>query len=267
MNYTQYFSKKFKNTFTTSTIILAGASFSLFANDITTVQLVSKTNQAIVIDGQMNEAAWQQASWVSLDKAIIGELPGNSDFSGRYKLLWDKEHLYLLAEIEDDVLFDQHQDPLFKYWDDDCLEVFIDEDRSGGNHQFNFNAFAYHIALDGQSVDIGPNKADGSTNYILLNDHINVQRRRVDNSSNTYYWEAAIKVFDDSFSLSQDNNQPVVLTPNKDMGFMLAYCDNDGSEIRESFVGDVHITPVNGDKNLGYIDASVFAPIKLIDKW
>ena len=34
-------------------------------------------------------------------------------------------------------------------------EIFIDEDNSGGNHQFNFNAFAYHIALDNQAVDIG----------------------------------------------------------------------------------------------------------------
>ena len=48
------------------------------------------------------------------------------------------------------------------------------------------------------------------------------------------------------------------------MGFMLAYCDNDGSPEREHFVGSHEITPVNGDKNLGFIDASVFGKITLV---
>ena len=34
--------------------------------------------------------------------------------------------LYLLVEITDDVLFDQHANPLHLYWDDDCIEIFID---------------------------------------------------------------------------------------------------------------------------------------------
>jgi len=78
----------------------------------------------------------------------------------------------------------------------------------------------------------------------------------------TVLWEVAIKVFDDSFSPGK-SSQPVTLTADKTMGFMLAYCDNDGSKDREHFVGSHHIEPVNGDKNSGYIDASVFGSITL----
>jgi hypothetical protein len=77
-------------------------------------------------------------------------------------------------------------------------------------------------------------------------------------------WEVAIKVFDDSFDETKTSNTPVTLTANKVMGFMLAYCDNDGSQHRENFIGSHPIEPVNGDKNLGYIDASVFDRLRLL---
>ena len=34
---------------------------------------------------------------------------------------------------------------------------------------------------------------------------------------------------------------------------------------REHFIGDVDVEPVNGDRNRGYIDASVFGTIHLLD--
>ena len=46
-------------------------------------------------------------------------IQNKNDFSGRFKLLWDEHYLYLMAEITDDILFDQHADPLKLYWDDD----------------------------------------------------------------------------------------------------------------------------------------------------
>jgi len=45
---------------------------------------------------------------------------------------------------------------------------------------------------------------------------------------------------------------------------MLAYCDNDGSPEREHFMGSHDIEAVNGDKNRGYIDASVFGDLVLV---
>ncbi|WOH37258.1 CBM9 family sugar-binding protein [Thalassotalea fonticola] len=223
---------------------------------------VNKAEVAIDIDGKATEQVWNNAQWLPIDKHIVGEYPSSDDFSGRYKLLWDEDYLYLMAEINDDVLFDQYANPTEKYWDDDSLEVFIDEDASGGMHRFSFNAFAYHVALDNQSADIGPNKADGSSNFILLNDHVKSQWRRDANSPYSITWELAIKLYDDSFTL-KGTHMPVKLTKGKVIGFMLAYCDNDGSSEREHFIGSHDIKPKDGDKNLGYIDAGVFGKIKL----
>jgi len=232
-----------------------------------TVQVL-KAKQPITIDGKANEDDWLRSQWWPLDKHILGENPQADDFSGRYKLLWEHDYLYLLAEITDDMLFDQFANPLERYWDDDCLEVFIDEDASGGEHQFNFNAFAYHIALDNQVADIGPNNADGSTNFVLLNEHVNSRWLRVPQHPNNIIWELAISIYDETFTLpvSNPDNKKLRLNAGKTLGFMLAYCDNDGSKEREHFIGSHSIKAVNGDKNLGYIDASVFGKITLVNK-
>ena len=218
------------------------------------------------------DTLWQAAEWQPLNQHILGAIPSKEDFSGRFKVMWDQDKIYLLAEIQDDVLFDSHPDPLDTYWDDDCLEIFIDEDRSGGDHQFNFNAFAYHIALDNQVVDIGYKTKDGQADFMLLNEHLSSAWRRQSEQPNRLIWEVALDVYDNTFSYTTskanvkafNQAQPVKLAANKTLGFMLAYCDNDGSESREHFMGSVAITPRDGDKNLGYKDAGVFAPLKLV---
>jgi len=221
------------------------------------------TKELINVDGMKNEISWQKAKWYPLNQHILGDIPTKDDFSGRFKLMWNENKLYLLAEITDDILFDQHSDPKYLYWDDDCLEVFIDEDKSGGNHQFNYNAFAYHIALDNQVVDIGKNHKDGSTNFVLLNDHIQSIWQRDKAAPHKVVWELAINLYSDSYS-EHIAIKPVNLELGKEIGFMLAYCDNDGSKQREHFMGSTKIKPKNGDKNLGYITADVFDSLTLI---
>ncbi len=238
---------------------------SLFCSHACIAIEVQKADEKIIIDG-IADKAWAKSAWHPIDKLLLGSLPQADDFSGRFKLLWDEKFLYVKAEIIDDILVDQHADPLKFYWDDDCLEVFIDEDNSGGNHQFNYNAFAYHVALDNQVVDIGENNNDGSVNYVLLNDHVTSVWRRSKISPNNIIWELAIKLFDDQFDDKKHTNivSIVKLEKGKKIGFMLAYCDNDGSLERESFMGSTKITPVNGSKNLGYITADVFDDLVLV---
>jgi len=225
-----------------------------------------KVRAPIVIDGIANEASWRSAQWLPLDQLLVGEMPTVEDFSGRFKVMWDNNQLYLLVELTDDVLMDSHPDPLDKYWDDDCLEIFIDEDNSGGNHQFNYNAFAYHIALDNQAVDIGKNHPDGSANFLTLNDHLDSHWRRSEQAPYNVIWEVALRVYDDRFDPTAKSPQrPVDLTVGKHLGFMLAYCDNDASKERESFMGSTPIKAINGDKNLGYITSDVFDKLTLIN--
>jgi len=224
---------------------------------------------APVIDGDPSDSAWSKASWVDMDQLMLGAQPDEQDFNGRYKLVWTENHLYLLAEITDDVLHDSHPDPLLNYWDDDALEIFIDEDASGGDHLYNYNAFAYHVALDNQAIDIGPflSKADekaGKRNVRAYPEHIYSRWKRSLEQPSLIYWEVKLSVFGDDYKDDNDKARPVKLKTGKTLGFMLAYCDSDHGPEREHFIGDVDIEPVNGDRNRGYIDAGVFGSIHLV---
>ncbi|NER10776.1 Carbohydrate family 9 binding domain-like [Muriicola jejuensis] len=216
------------------------------------VLVVKKTTTAPTLDGLVTENCWNMATWHPLDQNWLGEAYSYEDFNGRYKLTWDEDYLYLLVEITDDILYDARKDPLKLWWDDDCVEVFIDEDNSGGLHQFSHNAFAYHIALDGNVVDLAPDREPR-----LYNDHIR-SARRVDGTLST--WELAIRLFRDDY---QDGgiNVPVPLKKDKKVGFALAYCDNDGSAERENFIGSVFVP--GEDKNQGWINADIFGTLVL----
>jgi len=150
------------------------------------------------------------------------------------------------------IFFATSEDGLVNYWDDDCLEIFIDEDRSMGNHQYNHSAFAYHIGLDGKVADIGP---DSLPHY--YNDHIKSVKK---SAGMKHIWELSMKIYDDSY-VDGGTNSPVKLAKDKVMGFAIAYCDNDGSKEREHFIGS---TVVEGDdKNRGWIDAGIFEELRL----
>ena len=100
-----------------------------------------KATNAPVIDGIADDAAWSAAEWRSIDNRWLGPEYDAADFSGRFKVVWTPDRLYLLGEFTDAILIDSHRNPLVQYWDDDCWEIFIDEDNSGGTHQFSHNAF------------------------------------------------------------------------------------------------------------------------------
>ena len=214
-----------------------------------------KAEKPPVVDGDSNDAAWERAAWRPIDKVWLGEDLAKDDFSGRYKLTWTSSKLYVLVEFVDDVLVDFYRDPLERYWDDDCLELFIDEDHSGGNHQYNHNAFAYHLSLDNQAIDIDTNREARTYTH-----HIQSQWRQ---QGNVVTWEIALDIYTDEYRDDSDENRPVALTNGKIMGFMIAYCDNDYSEIREHFIGSEGAG--SGPKDRGWIDAGMFGTLELID--
>ena len=232
--------------------LLAGVSLAQKSND--RVTRVTKATLIPLIDGRQDDDCWIDAEWYPLDQRWLGEEYSKKDFSGRYKLSWSKDALYLLVEIKDDILLDKTPNPLEVWWDDDCVEVFIDEDNSGGEHQYNHNAFAYHIALDYNIVDLGPDRKPH-----LYNDHIEVKRSQ---KKNTSIWEMAIHIYRDDYK-DGEKNQPIYLTRNKRLGFALAYCDNDASDKRENFIGSEVIE--GEDKNRGWIDAGIFGTLVLVD--
>ncbi len=210
-------------------------------------------NVAPVIDGTDDDDAWADAAWQALKHNWLGPEIEPGDFEGRYKVVWTEEQLYLMAELVDDVLYDVYRHPLKQYWDDDTLEIFIDEDFSGGDHQFNHNAFAYHMSLDNRAIDIGTDKqARDYTHHV--DSHWRAHGDKV-------IWEVAIDIYDDTYVDDSDDNKPVALAAGKVMGLMVAYCDNDASELRENFVGSE--MTFEGKTDWGWIDAGLFGELVL----
>ena len=210
---------------------------------------------APVINGVSNDGIWSKAYWAPIDQLWLGSQPYAADFSGRYKMLWSEDMVYILAEIADDKFVDKYADPLNNYYNDDCLEFFIDEDGSGGDHERSYNAFAYHVSMFGDVVDM--NRSGVAR---LYNDHV-VSAVKYDSASQRYIWELGVKAFPSSYS-DMVSDKPVSLASGKVMGFALAYCDADGNGTREHFMGSVPIAGSN--KNIAWQTADVFGDLILV---
>ena len=217
-----------------------------------------KTQAPIVIDGEATEESWANAEWHAIDKVLIpyGATMDEGDFEGRFKVTWDESYLYVLVEATDDSLSDDHADPLMNWWDDDCVEIFIDEDRSGGDHQQNNNAFAYHVSLSYDAIDL-----DENGQGINYKDHIMVEMDTI--GPNTYLWEIAVKIYDESYDENDPEASRVDLMNDKLMGFAIAYCDNDETTSRENFISNRELTEATA--NDMYKNADHFGPMVLMD--
>lgn len=210
---------------------------------------------AMMVDGIADEPAWEKAEWRELNYRWLGPEYTVEDFQGRFKVVWTADRLYLLGEFVDDILIDSHRDPLVQYWDDDCLEVFIDEDYSGGDHQYSHNAFAYHFSLDNRAIDIGTDR--------MARDYTHHVESRWRQQGDKVVWEVAIAIYADDYVDDSPDNRPVTLAAGKVMGLMVAYCDNDGSPLRENFIGSEFVPGDEPDR--GWKDAGLFGALTLVD--
>ncbi len=220
----------------------------------TGVFTVKKAQHSITIDGCAQGLEWDNSPWYSLNYLWIGsQQPDSNDYYGKFKVLWDEQYLYILVNITDDVRNETLIDGVENYWRGDMVELFLDEDLSGGNHQYNHQAFAYHVTTDGQAIDKNSNKETA-----FYNDHLLVGLKQQKTQT---IWEMAFKIYDKDFKDSEKNNIPVVLIEGKEIGLSLAYGDNDGKHQREHFMGSKESHGINNDE--GYIRSGVFGKVIL----
>ncbi|MEX0670187.1 MAG: carbohydrate-binding family 9-like protein [Pirellulales bacterium] len=81
---------------------------------------------AVTIDGTLDEAAWKDAAEVgqfSLPWLVSGAKPAAK--ATRAKLLWDREYLYVAAEMDDADLYADITEHDGQIWDNDVFEVFL----------------------------------------------------------------------------------------------------------------------------------------------
>jgi hypothetical protein len=232
-----------------------------------------------VIDGNGSDPVWEKAQWKPIDQVWITPTgttfptpPTTENFSGRFKILWTAERLYYLVEITDNIksVTRQTVNPYNEPYQDDCLELFINEDGLGGSHEANNNAFAYHMCFDGENVMdyvSGQNASPFQNGYVKRNHHMDYV---IGETPPKYIWEVALKVYDKNCPVndnpdSQPPTVPVTLTDGKMMRFAIAYNDADNTHAREYFMGSVFIEGNNANaRNKAYQNASVFAKLYLV---
>jgi Transglutaminase-like superfamily/Carbohydrate family 9 binding domain-like len=92
------------------------------------------TDSPIVVDGKLDDASWQAAPWTKDFVDIEGGRKPLPAQRTRVKMLWDKDHLYIAADLEErhlQGLIEQHDAVIFQ---DNDFELFIDPD--GDNHEY-----------------------------------------------------------------------------------------------------------------------------------
>ncbi len=214
-----------------------------------------KTNSPLLVDGYSNDFIWDNIPWYDMNNVWMGQTVDSLDYYGQFKLAWDREYLYVLVKVIDDYLQPTLKDGIENYWKGDYVEVFIDEDLSGGNHQYNHQAFAYHVSTEGHAIDLSTSKK-----AIFLDDHVSVKRST---KENVYTWEMAIKLFDNQFNELDSSIVPVTIYNNKRIGFSIAYGDNDGKQVRENFMGSKKTHGKNNDE--GYVNSDVFGTLIFVN--
>jgi hypothetical protein len=237
------------------------------------------------IDGYGTDGCWDSATWYPINMVwMVQKTPGadavtapngatldSSDFYGRYKIMWSAKSnlLYVLAEITDNIRVDGFQMGQSGpgYPDYDVLEVFLDENHSGGLHVFDGscddvnngnclgtnaeNAFSYHITVPATPLD-GEVTTDkivcdiagtSWTNEIIENYANHLPEFTMRKEGNKYIYEFSLKVYKDTYNPAAPNDNTLSsLQIGKELGLAVAYCDDDtpGAPKRKSFIGSVY---------------------------
>lgn len=99
------------------------------------------TRKAPVIDGRLNDQAWQAAPWTADFVDIEGPVRPKPRFRTRAKMAWDNQYFYVAAELEEPHVWatlTEHDATIFA---DNDFEVFIDPDGDGLEYyEFEMNA-------------------------------------------------------------------------------------------------------------------------------
>ncbi len=255
-----------------STFLFAQNKNSITYND---TLLIKQCKENPVIDGITDDKIWDEIEWQPMDQVWMtyGETISENDFNGHYKICWSEKNnlLYFLVKTHDDYFVDGYKyftDPNVgkNYPDFDILEIFIDENLSGGMHVFNskdevadwgsnsVNAFTHHMVINkpkdqettGLYVDCDIEGISWEDYFIIdYKNHFN--EYKVKRIGDDYYWEFSMGVYSDKYKHDKPEESRVKLTEDKCMGLSLAYCDNDGLEenpkTRDNFFGSVYVEP------------------------
>ena len=85
---------------------------------------VSRAMQSIVIDGKMDEAAWNKTEARTFDYFYATEKPDDKQ-KMVFRMLWDDQNLYVFFEAEDKYITARETKRDGQPYFDDCAEIFL----------------------------------------------------------------------------------------------------------------------------------------------
>lgn len=103
--------------------------------------VVYQTISEMVIDGKADETSWQKAVWSDYFEDIEGDRKPAPTWQTHFKMLWDEQNLYILAELEEPNVWAYYvtRDQIVFHEND--FEIFIDPDGDTHNYfEFELNA-------------------------------------------------------------------------------------------------------------------------------
>ncbi|HEY9044480.1 MAG TPA: sugar-binding protein, partial [Ohtaekwangia sp.] len=164
----------FEGSETLQLTLQAGSGFTLGANTsaaITiadndnppcTAPVVAQVSGTAPVINQTIESAWSIAPTRAISNVTIGALP--SDYSGRWRALYNSSNLYLLVEVNDAT---RQNDSGANWWEDDVVEIFIDGDNSKGTTYDGQNDFQYGFRWNDAAIKTGGNSVSNTSGIVF----------------------------------------------------------------------------------------------------
>jgi hypothetical protein len=213
-----------------------------------------KLSSAPVIDGKLDDAAWQQVPWTPVFRRSNVDAEGKQ--KTRARLAWDDQNLYVAFEVEDEYIEskDPHDGHVYVRDDDtlyesEVVEVFLDANADGRSYnEIQVSPldklFDASFVARRQGMDLG--WASGTRHAVQVNGTVN------DNNDKDRGWTAELAIPFANLSVPQ-HLPPVV---GEKWRFNLYRLDHgptgeEGLTFSPLMVGDFHYLPKFGVLILG----------------
>ena len=108
---------------------------------------LAKANMPIVIDGKLEEEAWQRTESRSLDYFYKVEKPSDQQHTV-FRMLWDEENLYVFFACEDQYLTARETKRDGRPYLDDCAEIFLIPAPDSLSMHYGFEVNLYKASND-----------------------------------------------------------------------------------------------------------------------
>ncbi len=121
--------------------------------------VAGQIKEPLRIDGKLDDSGWASAPWTEDFTDIEGDAKLRPHFRTRAKIVWDKDYLYIGAELQEPHVWGtltEHDSVIFR---DNDFEVFIEPDGDNHNYyEFELNALntTWDLLLEKAYKDGGP---------------------------------------------------------------------------------------------------------------